>query len=179
MRWHRVWDARDMEALLTLYHQNAVLYLPGGPNIPSGGVFRGKEGVRQAHEIAWSSCRTAEARLEDFSLMVCDDKVILQGVKGDCRWFCTGKVGRRAGGGRGGPAGRAAHFVEVAQQYAEILEADELEQEIAALERKLTGARAALQLHGIRTELERVVQEFPDTQAAKAATQMPSRPRRR
>ena len=71
-----------------------------------------------------------------------------------------------------GPRERAAHFVEVAQRYAEILAADELEQEIAALERKLTEARAARQLRGIRTELERVVQEFPDTEAAKAATRM-------
>lgn len=71
-----------------------------------------------------------------------------------------------------GPRERAAHFLEVAKQYAETLEADELEQEIAALERKLTEARAARQLRGIRTELERVVQEFPDTQAAKAATRM-------
>ena len=75
-----------------------------------------------------------------------------------------------------GPRERAAHFVEVAKQYAETLEADELDQEIAALERKLTEARAARQLRGIRTELEKVVREFPNTEAAKAATRMLQQP---
>lgn len=84
--------------------------------------------------------------------------------------------GHRAGWRLLSPRGRGGGFAELAQKYAEILPADELEQEIAALERKLTEARAARQLRGIRIELERVVQEFPDTQAAKAATRMLQQP---
>ena len=67
---------------------------------------------------------------------------------------------------------RAAHFVEVAKQYAETLPADELENEIADLEQKLDEARAARKLRDIRTELERVVREFPETNAAKTAADM-------
>src|SRR5690606_8352261 len=70
MQWQRNWDKRDIEALLTLYHQDAVLSLPGGPNIPFSGVFHGRDGIREANETAWRICRTVEARPEDFSLFV-------------------------------------------------------------------------------------------------------------
>src|SRR6516165_9820252 len=29
MRWHRLWDAEDSDGLIALYHENAVLHLPG------------------------------------------------------------------------------------------------------------------------------------------------------
>jgi len=82
LRWHRLWDAHDMEPYLALYHNDAILHLPGGPQIPFGGTFRGKSEIRRAHEIAWSTCRTEPVRQEDFSILVSDDAVILQGRKG-------------------------------------------------------------------------------------------------
>jgi transcriptional regulator with XRE-family HTH domain len=82
IRWHRAWDARDMEAILTDYHEHAVMHLPGGPNIPFGGTFRGKDEIRRAFGICWSTCRTEPERAEDFSLLVSDNSVVLTGPKG-------------------------------------------------------------------------------------------------
>jgi transcriptional regulator with XRE-family HTH domain len=82
MRWHRAWDARDMNALLTLFHEHAIMQMPGGLNIPIGGTFRGKAEIRRLHEMAWSICETEPVPPEDFSLLVADDTVILQGRKG-------------------------------------------------------------------------------------------------
>jgi transcriptional regulator with XRE-family HTH domain len=82
MRWQQVWDAHDSDAVVALYHDKAVLHLPGGPNIPFGGTFRGKEEIRRGNEAAWSTCRTAPAHPSEFSLTIADDTVFLQGVKG-------------------------------------------------------------------------------------------------
>jgi transcriptional regulator with XRE-family HTH domain len=90
MRWHRLWDAEDSDGLIALYHENAVLHLPGGPNIPFGGTFCGRHEIRQANETAWRTTRTAPARPGDFSLIVTDDSVILEGEKGV--WLPSGEL---------------------------------------------------------------------------------------
>ena len=82
IRWHRAWDANDIDALLATYHDDAVLHLPGGPNIPFGGTFRGKNEIRRAHEIAWSTCRTEPVPPEDFSLLASGNAIVLNGFKG-------------------------------------------------------------------------------------------------
>jgi transcriptional regulator with XRE-family HTH domain len=82
LRWHRAWDAHEMEELLSIYHENAVLHLPGGPDIPFAGEHCGKEAIRQCHKIAWSTCETDAVGTEDFNLFASDNAVILSGKKG-------------------------------------------------------------------------------------------------
>lgn len=82
LRWHRAWDAQDIEGLLSVYDDSAVLRLPGGPDIPFAGVHSGKEAIRRVHEIAWSTCETDPVSSEDFNLLASDNSVILSGKKG-------------------------------------------------------------------------------------------------
>jgi transcriptional regulator with XRE-family HTH domain len=82
LKWCHLWDTREMEPLLALYHDDAELHLPGGPQIPFSGLFRGKPGIRQAYEIAWNNCRTEPGSDEEFSVLVSNGTVILQGRKG-------------------------------------------------------------------------------------------------
>jgi transcriptional regulator with XRE-family HTH domain len=82
LHWHRCWDARDMEGLLSIYHDDAVLHLPGGPDIPFAGEHRGKEAIRSANEIAWARCESDPVDDKDFNLLVSDDAVILNDKKG-------------------------------------------------------------------------------------------------
>jgi len=82
LRWHRFWDAHDLEGLLSVFHDSAVVHLPGGPDIPFAGEHRGKEAIGRAHEIAWSICETDPVGSEDFSLLTSDSSVILNGKKG-------------------------------------------------------------------------------------------------
>jgi transcriptional regulator with XRE-family HTH domain len=81
-RWHRAWDAHDVDAILALYHDEAVLHLPGEPDIPFAGVHRGKEAIRRCHETAWANFRTEPVPPGDFSVLVCEDTVVLWGSKG-------------------------------------------------------------------------------------------------
>lgn len=80
--WARAFDAHDMPGLLALYHDDATLRLPGGPNVPFGGVFRGKELIRQAHEAAWSTTRQEPIRLDQMSLFIAERSITLRGEKG-------------------------------------------------------------------------------------------------
>jgi transcriptional regulator with XRE-family HTH domain len=82
LRWNRLWDAADMDGLLALYHDDAVLHLPGGPAVPFGGVYRGKAEIRRAHEIAWSSVRHEPLRIEELTILVSDEGVTIKGAKG-------------------------------------------------------------------------------------------------
>ena len=82
LRWLRAWEARDLEALVALHHEDGVVHLPGGPNIPFSGTFRGKAEIRRLHEIAWSTCQTESTPREDFSVLVADDNVIMHGRMG-------------------------------------------------------------------------------------------------
>jgi transcriptional regulator with XRE-family HTH domain len=80
--WSRAFDDCDMETLLALYHDDAVLRLPGGPNIPFGGMFQGKEEIRRAHELTWTSVRQVPISLEEMTILVSDEAVTLKAAKG-------------------------------------------------------------------------------------------------
>ena len=82
LAWYRAWDAQDNETVLGLYHDRAVLRLPGSPSIPSAGTFQGKDQIRQANELFWSLCRTDPIPAKAFSLIASDNKVVLQDTKG-------------------------------------------------------------------------------------------------
>ncbi len=84
LRWLRCWDARDMEGLLSLFDDAVVLHLPGGPNIPFSGEHRGKEAMRRANEIAWSTCETDPTGKEDYDWLVSDNVIVQSGKKGVC-----------------------------------------------------------------------------------------------
>jgi transcriptional regulator with XRE-family HTH domain len=81
-RWQAGWDARDIDAIMTLYHDRAELHLPGGPQIPFSGVHRGKTAIRRAIELAWATAQTVPQQPEDYSLIVSGDSVVLHGRRG-------------------------------------------------------------------------------------------------
>jgi transcriptional regulator with XRE-family HTH domain len=81
-RWLAAWDAQDGDLLMSLYREDAIMYLPGASHIPFGGVFRGASQIRQANETAWATCRTVPYRSEEVSLLVSENTVVLQGMKG-------------------------------------------------------------------------------------------------
>ncbi len=81
-RWQAAWDARDIEAIMTLFHDRAELHLPGGPQIPFGGTHRGKEEIRRAIELAWATAQTVPQKPEEYSLIVSDDTVVMHGRRG-------------------------------------------------------------------------------------------------
>jgi transcriptional regulator with XRE-family HTH domain len=63
MRWHRAWDAHDMESLLSVYDDNAIMHLPGGPNIPFGGTSTwNARCLSRIHFTAMTKNRCAIAR---------------------------------------------------------------------------------------------------------------------
>ena len=63
-------------------------------------------------------------------------------------------------------------FSDLSRQYAETLSEEELQQEIAALEAKLVEAQARRDMERIRTDLEKLIQKYPGTGAARAAEEM-------
>ncbi len=81
-RWFEAWDAHDRDGVLAIYHEKATLRLPGGPTIPIHGIFHGKAEIGRAHEMAWSTCRTVPARLEELAVYLSDDVAVVEGYKG-------------------------------------------------------------------------------------------------
>lgn len=81
-KWQAAWDARDNDALLDLYHDQAQLHLPGGRDIPFSGTHRGKDGIGRAQRLAWSTAQTVPQKPADYSLITAGDTVVLHGVRG-------------------------------------------------------------------------------------------------
>lgn len=93
LQWYRAFESHDLEGVLALYTDDAVLHLPGGPTIPFGGVHRGREAIRRAHEGAWSMVRTEPLRLEELKILVVEDTATVEGTQGmhlptgEIAWF--------------------------------------------------------------------------------------------
>jgi transcriptional regulator with XRE-family HTH domain len=81
-RWHRGWEAHDIEELLSVYHEDAVLHMPGAPDIPCAGEHHGRKAIREMQEIAWNTCVTEPMSGGDFRLVTSDNTVILSGRVG-------------------------------------------------------------------------------------------------
>jgi transcriptional regulator with XRE-family HTH domain len=79
--WTRVFDAQDMEALLALYHDNAVLRLPGAPQIPFGGTYQGKEELRKAYAQVWQ-VQHKSIGVDEMTILTSGNSVTLSGAKG-------------------------------------------------------------------------------------------------
>ena len=81
-RWQAGWDARDIDAIMALYHDHAELHLPGGPQIPFSGIHRGIREIHRAIELAWATAQTVPQKSEDSTLIVSGDSVVLHGRRG-------------------------------------------------------------------------------------------------
>lgn len=81
-RWLAAWDARDGDALMDLFHEDAVMHLPGAPLVPFGGTHRGRDAIRRANDLAWATARTTPEPTKNYSVIAGEDVVILQGYKG-------------------------------------------------------------------------------------------------
>ncbi len=77
--WNRVWDVQDMEGAMALYHDDAVLRLPGKPVIPFGGEHRGKAAIRRAYEIVWSTVPQEPHPLDEITILVSERGVAVKG----------------------------------------------------------------------------------------------------
>ncbi len=73
IRWHLAWEAHNMEDLLAVYTDDAVLALPGAPHVPFGGVHRGKAEIRKAHEFVWAGPKQEPFRVGDFEILLSGD----------------------------------------------------------------------------------------------------------
>lgn len=81
-KWHDAWNRDDLGLILAQYHDDAVLYLPGAPEIPVSGTFAGRDQIRQVHEVAWKAMRSLPIAPCDYRIFVIDDLAVLEGVKG-------------------------------------------------------------------------------------------------
>jgi transcriptional regulator with XRE-family HTH domain len=81
LRWREVWEAHDMEGMLPYYHPDATVTLPGGPALPIGGAFRGRDEIRRLHEIVWSTVPQEPMTGDDFTLVVNGDSVTMTGQR--------------------------------------------------------------------------------------------------
>jgi transcriptional regulator with XRE-family HTH domain len=80
-QWHHSWETQDTQALVSVYDDDAVLHLPGAPDIPFGGEHRGKPAIGRAYEIAWKICPHEPMYDREFSLIISDNKLVLGGEK--------------------------------------------------------------------------------------------------
>jgi transcriptional regulator with XRE-family HTH domain len=81
-KWQAAWSARDAAALVALYHEQAVVNLPGGPRIPFGGEFHGKEAVQRAAELAWTIVKNLPPTFHNYTLLMSGDIAVLFGMCG-------------------------------------------------------------------------------------------------
>jgi transcriptional regulator with XRE-family HTH domain len=80
--WQRAFNNRDLTSIMRCYGHDAVLHLPGAPEIPFGGTFRGHKEIRRATQIYWKSCPTELMDDKDYSILVSYDTAVVQGHKG-------------------------------------------------------------------------------------------------
>jgi transcriptional regulator with XRE-family HTH domain len=82
INWQRAFNNRDLSGIMRCYDEYAVLHLPGAPEIPFGGTFRGHKEIRRATQIYWKSCPTELMDDKDYSILVSYDTAVVQGHKG-------------------------------------------------------------------------------------------------
>jgi ketosteroid isomerase-like protein len=80
--WQRAFNARGLDGLLRCYHEEAVLHLPGAPQIPFGGTFRGHKAIRGASQLLWKTCDTQLLDDKDYKILVAGDTAVVQGQQG-------------------------------------------------------------------------------------------------
>lgn len=78
-QWSQAWNARNIEVVLDLYHENAVLHLPGGPTIPFGGNHLGKAEIGRVTEMVWATVPQEQHPIEEVTILVSDEIVTVKG----------------------------------------------------------------------------------------------------
>ncbi|MGD9637205.1 MAG: nuclear transport factor 2 family protein [Pirellulales bacterium] len=78
--WQAASNRRDVEAMLELYQDDAVVVIPGANDLPGGGEHRGKEAIgRQWHE-AFEAFLTEELTPDRYKLDAVGDYVFARGT---------------------------------------------------------------------------------------------------
>ena len=80
--WLNAFDARDIERLMSVYHHDAILHLPGYPDIPFGGRHVGLTEIRNATELAWKTAQTSPQHPGDCTITVSGESVFYYGLRG-------------------------------------------------------------------------------------------------
>jgi transcriptional regulator with XRE-family HTH domain len=80
--WQRAFNSRDLTGLMRCYHDDAVLHLPGAPEIPFGGTFHGHREIRHTTQVFWQSCQSELLDEKDLSILVSSDTGVVQGYTG-------------------------------------------------------------------------------------------------
>ena len=75
--WISAWNRHDLDALMMLYHNDAVMSLPGGAGVPSGGRFEGKAAIRRVQEQAWQTSAPFPLNWRDTILTTISDMIVL------------------------------------------------------------------------------------------------------
>jgi ketosteroid isomerase-like protein len=81
VRWNHAWQAKDMDAFLALYAEDAVLNLPSSQSVPYGGTHQGREEIRRVHEVNWSAERMAPISPDEFEIIVKGDVITVAGER--------------------------------------------------------------------------------------------------
>jgi transcriptional regulator with XRE-family HTH domain len=78
--WHSAWNDLDIERVLSVYHDDAVLHLPGAPMIPFGGDHCGKAEIGRITELVWATVPQERHPLDEVTILVSGDIVTVKGV---------------------------------------------------------------------------------------------------
>lgn len=81
MKWIAAFDAFDGDAIMTVFHEDAVMQIAGEPNIPFSGTFRGREEIRRSHEQAWSTRRQEPTDPNEVTIHAGDSVITVLGEK--------------------------------------------------------------------------------------------------
>ena len=76
------WQAfvkQDLDAIMEAFHNDAVVRLPGAPEIPFAGQYRGKEQIRRMHEITFATAQTEPLSPDDTHFFGSGDYVFVRG----------------------------------------------------------------------------------------------------
>lgn len=79
-RYRRAFNERDSDAMLDCCHDDIVMRLPGAPDVPFAGEFRGKEEAARMHELVFASAQTEAITPENMSFFADGDVVFAYGV---------------------------------------------------------------------------------------------------
>lgn len=73
-------NERNVDGVMKLCHEDIVMHAPGSPDLPFGGVFRGRNEVRRMHEIAFAAAATEQLTPDNVTYIAVEDYVIARGT---------------------------------------------------------------------------------------------------
>jgi transcriptional regulator with XRE-family HTH domain len=81
-QWCNYFNEQKLEPLLELYHPEGTLIIAGGPDIPFGGEFFGRDKIEQAHVTNWNMVKHEPTNLDECTFLIADEGITLFGDKG-------------------------------------------------------------------------------------------------